>query len=98
MHPCQTVAGGAVWLGGCRQVSLPANLTRCSQTTCDRSKANKRRPSPPKPRDGYCHILSRIFSTLSPPYVAFRPYAWGFQLGPRVSQWRRCLICCAAAR
>lgn len=98
--------GGRLLEGRGGQVSFPADLTRCSQTTCDRSKPNENPPSPPNPGEGYCHILSWIFSTLSPPYVAFRlssppafrPSDRGFQLGPRVSQWRRCLICCAAAR
>lgn len=110
MHPRQSTSGGSTVGGRCGQVSMPADLTRCGQTTCNRSTPKENHPSPPKflIRILSYHLLD-FFHPLSPvcrsPAIfrttrvsSFYQYAWGFQLGPRVSQWRRCLICCAAAR
>jgi len=48
MHLRQSLNGGRLSESVVGQGSFPAILNRCSQTTCDRSKTKRKRPSPPK--------------------------------------------------
>lgn len=76
MHPRQSPSGGAA-VGRGERAGFHARHSKPLQSNDLRPIPRQRETPHPPPKFGYgyCHIPSRIFSALSPPYVAFRPHS-----------------------